>query len=125
MRRKRVKIVGVGRIRSNLRKLAWKKQAALHPCMVDIVSFVQRESMERTPVRTGDLMGSHRSYVRRMGNNILGIVQATKGYALFVHEAPPSTNFQSPWPRGRKFMERAINENRQGIWRRIKRWMKL
>jgi len=80
--------------------------------MKRVVTLIQRESMKRTPVRTGNLRGSHRTMVYGDGaKSMTGVVQLTANYAIYVHEAPPTTHFRSPWPKGRKFMERAIKDN--------------
>jgi len=117
-------IKGLDEIERNLRKMAKSMNKNLVPAMGDIVKTIQRESMKRTPIDTGNLRGSHRSRVIPTLRGVVGMIYVIASYGLFVHEAPPSTKFKSPWPRGRKFLERAIVDNKKKILDIIAEWMK-
>ena len=123
MKRGRIKIEGLQTIRNNLRRVEKNMKSNLHSAMVEVVADVQRFSMKRSPIDTGNLQGSHRSRVEKTWRGIRGAIWVTAAYALFVHEAPPSTRFQSPWPRGRKFLERGITDNLNAIKVRLKKWL--
>ena len=108
---KPIKIEGAAAISSALKKVAVTTEHNVRPALVEVVTFVQKESMKRTPIDTSTLQASHRSKVQGTGRNAVGMVWLLASYALFVHEARKSVNFKSPWPRGRKFLERAIVDN--------------
>ena len=120
----RVKITGHDSIVRNLNRVAKSMEHNLRPAMVELVAFIEGESMERTPIKTGHLQGSHRNKVRKTGKKIIGSIYLLAAYALFVHEAREGTKFRSPWPRGRKFLERAIVDNQREIKHMILKWVK-
>lgn len=115
---------GLREVERALKRVADRKLANLRPCLAEVVAYVQRESMKRTPIRTGNLQGSHRSRVIGRGMKAVGAIYLTAYYALFVHEAPPSTKFRSPWPRGRKYLERALVESTPKLRGIIRDWMR-
>jgi hypothetical protein len=117
------KIRGLREVEANLRKLAKRMKMNVRPAMVEVVTLIQRESMERTPIRTGFLRASHRSRVIGRGVKTVGTIFVTASYALFVHEASPATRFRSPWPRGRKFLERAVTDNLAQLIGIIRNWL--
>jgi len=121
----RVKITGEKQILRNLERVAAKMKRNLRPAMVSALALIQKESMKRTPVDTGNLMGSHRSRVTESGRKTIGTIYLTTAYALFVHEARKSVKFKSPWPRGRKFLERAIVDNLPEINKEITKWLRV
>jgi len=106
-----IKIEGQDFIMRRLQAVAKETEANLRPAITEVVAMLQRESMKRTPIDTGNLRGSHRSRVIGNGKKTIGAVYLTAAYALFVHEALSSVNFKSKWPRGRKFLERAFVDN--------------
>lgn len=122
---------GLDTIRNSLRAAVAIMKDNIRPCMVEITTKIQVESMKRTPVRTGALMGSHRTVVKHGPSRTEGIIYCTgdnkakRYYALYVHEAPPYVVFRSPWPRGRKFMERAIVENMGNLLGIIVKWLRI
>lgn len=118
------RIRGLDRVEANIRRLARKMKANVRPAMTQVVTLIQRESMERTPIRTGFLRASHRSTVRGTGMRTVGTIFVTAAYALFVHEASPAVKFRSAWPRGRKYLERAVTDNLDRILAIIRRWMR-
>ena len=121
----KVTITGQDEIIKNLKRLAKKMKGNLRPCMTEVVTLVQKESMIRTPVKTSNLVGSHRSKVTKDGTSgVIGSVYLLASYALFVHEARKTVRFESPWPKGRKFLERGITDNLMKIIDIIKDWMK-
>ena len=120
-----VKIKGLNEVRANLRKVTMHIHGNSRAAMVETVATIQRESMRRTPVDTGNLMGGHRTKVGGHGKKVWGIIYVLANYALFVHEAPPSTVFKSKWPRGRKYLERAITDNLTMIKANILKWVKV
>jgi len=123
MAKQKVKIKGLAKVNTALRQLERKMKANVRPALTEVTALIQKESMNRTPIRTGNLRASHRSAVIRRGlSGWYGVVYLTANYALFVHEAPPSTKFRSPWPRGRKYLERAIVDNLTRIVNIIRRW---
>jgi len=121
---KQVVITGQKQIIRNLQRVANRMKQNLRPAMVEVVSTIQRESMKRTPIDTGNLQAGHRSKVRGVARGIVGTVYTLATYALFVHEAPSTTKFKSAWPRGRKFLERAITDNVDEIVASIRKWLK-
>ena len=108
-------LTGQDEIIRKLKRLARTMPLKLVPTVTKIGVLVERESMKRTLIKTGDLQGSHRIKVFKTGGVVGVTIFLTKVYALFVHEAKEGTKFRSPWPRGRKFLERAINENTEQI----------
>lgn len=118
------RIRGLDEVQKNLRQVALRMRRNVRPAMVQVVTLIQRESMERTPIKTGFLRASHRSTVRGRGLRTVGTIFVTAYYALFVHEASPATRFRSAWPRGRKFLERAVTDNQERIRLIIKSWLK-
>ena len=119
------KTTPIGQIINNMKRGARKMETSAHAAMIRVVTMIQRESMKRTPIDTGNLQGSHRSSVTKDVKGIVGNIWVETVYALFVHEAREGTKFKSPWPRGRKFMERAITENVEAINSIFKRWIKV
>lgn len=122
---KKMKFKGMGRINNNLRRVERAMQANLVTGMRMVAGDVQRKSMDYTPIDTGNLRAGHRSRVDKRLGRVLGVVYVLAAYALFVHEAKPDTKFKSSWPRGRKFLERAMNDLAKDIRRKLKRWLKL
>jgi hypothetical protein len=120
--RRRV-LTGRKAIEAALRRVATDMKRNLTPAITDVTAFVQHESMDRTPLRTGNLRGSTRSIVRKYTGKVVGTVYLTAAYALFVHEAAEKVKFRSPWPRGRKYLERAMSENVGAIRAMIRRWL--
>jgi len=116
---------GLAEIRRNIRKVCKEMKRNCRPAVTQLVTEIQHASMDRTPIRTGNLKGSHRSriYKGSTGQALFGVVYLLAAYALFVHEAKPDTQFRSPWPRGRKFLERAINDNYQRLRVMLKTWL--
>lgn len=116
-------IKGLDEIRRNLRLVAKNMREGLVPSLQEVVRIIQRESMNRTPIDTGNLRGGHRSKVYAAGKSFVGAVYTLASYSLFVHEASEQVTFKSPWPRGRKFLERAITENLDLIRFTIRKWL--
>lgn len=77
--------------------------------------FVKAESMDRTPVKTGNLRDSHRveTYVSPEGP--AAQVQNTAAYSLAVHENLNARFSAGSGKGGAKFLERALNENRDRV----------
>ncbi len=123
MPKKQIVFSGQKEIIRNLNKVAKNMKRKLLPAMVQIVTTVQKTSMEYTPVDTSNLVNSHRVRVLKIGRGVIGTIYLLANYALFVHEARPSTNFQSPWPKGRKFLERAMVDNLVKINLIIRGWL--
>ena len=122
---KRIKITGMKEVNRNLRQLSRKMEKNVPPALAEVVSFVQKESMKRTPIDFGTLHASHRSKVEGTGKKARGIVYLLAAYALFVHFARKTVKFKSQWPRGRLFLERAITDNLKPIGKIIQKWMKV
>ncbi len=128
-----VTLRGLDTVCNNLRVLAAIKKENMRPAMGEIITLLMRESMDRTPIRTGALRASHRCKVTGTGRRTVGTVWVVgnlrrtqpnrRYYALYVHEAPPWTKFRSPWPRGRKFLERAFMENIPQVRAIIAKWL--
>ena len=112
---KKIYVSGLSGIQAKLKKYAKHLEDDAKPILVRVVAKVQKESMKRTPIQYGVLRASHRSTVSRGFGGWVGKVYLLAAYALFVHEAPEGTNFRSEWPRGRKFLERAITDNLKEI----------
>lgn len=123
MPRKQVIFTGQKEIIKKLNKVAKKMKHNLYPAMVHVVTTIQKTSMEYTPVKTGNLVNSHRIRVIKIGRGVIGSIYLLANYALFVHEANPSTKFQSPWPKGRKFLERAMVDNLVKINLILRGWL--
>lgn len=91
--------------------------------------LVEGESNRRVPVEYGNLRGS--SYARRAQDDPRAVeVGYTANYAVFVHEnleqklagEPRPSGLGTYWnPGGPKFLERALNENRDSILAIIQR----
>lgn len=118
---KRIQVTGLNEINRNLKEVARRMKKKIKPALRDVTTYVQKESMKRTPVDKGVLMGSHRPRVTKLGQRWIGSIYVLAAYALFVHEARELVKFKSRWPRGRKFLERAITDNIDEIIRRIRR----
>jgi hypothetical protein len=117
------KILGLAEVERNIRELARTMEANVRPAMTEVVAFITRESMERTPIRTGFLRASHRCKVVGSKVKTVGWIFVLANYALWVHEASRRVHFRSPWPRGRKFLERAVTDNLVVILAIIRKWM--
>jgi len=116
-------VAGVAGINKNIRKIARNQKISAVAAMKQVAIEVQRESMLRAPIDTGNLRGSHRTKIFARGAKIWAAIYLTAAYALFVHEASPDTQFQSPAPRGRKFLERGMRAAMPTIRRITKRWL--
>jgi len=91
--------------------------------------LVEGQSNRRVPVEYGNLRGS--SYARKAQDDPLAVeVGYTANYAVFVHEnleqklagEPRPSGLGTYWnPGGPKFLERALNENRDSILAIIQR----
>jgi hypothetical protein len=82
--------------------------------MLKAGTFIQGESQEIAPHRTGILIGSAftDSAFTSLGKGTKFIVRVgyTALYAAFVHEMPAKTNWTKP-DTGNKFLEKAVKNN--------------
>lgn len=125
MVKKKIRLRGLKEVQRNLKKVGRVSERNLKHAMTEVVVDVQRYAMTRTPIDTGNLRSSFKNKVEKTSKGYRGKIWNESSYALFVHEAPPSTHFKSPWPRGRKFLERGITDNLRAIKETIIKWLKI
>lgn len=101
-----------------------KSPLRLKSAMADTLAVITRKSMAYTPIRTGHLRASHRTAVFVAGRQIIGVIYVMAVYAIYVHEASPSVIFRSKWPRGRKFLERAITDKADTLVQKVRRYLR-
>lgn len=121
---KRIEITGLDEINRNLKQYAKRLKENERPALTEMVAVIQKTSMKYTPVDVGVLMGSHRARVTKLGKKWFGTIRLSAVYALFVHEAKKGTSFKSPWPKGRKFLDRAFTDKLKELQRILFKWMK-
>lgn len=88
---------------------------------------IEEESVLRSPVDEGNLQGSHESKVEDKKEDIIGHIyipanSPAADYALYMHESHYNLGEQSLAKQakvnvvvGRKYLERALNENRNKL----------
>ena len=74
--------------------------------------FIQRQSQLLTPVDTGNLRASARTFIVTYNRPVKVRVSYSAEYAVRVHEAPPSVNFIVGENR---FLQKAVDRNLQNI----------
>lgn len=107
---------GMSTVLRNITKEVAKVEGAERLALSQAALLVKRESMNRTPVDTGNLRASHETEVMNEGDGPKAEIRVGAEYALYVHEMPESNNFQRPGS-GPKFLERALYENQQEVLR--------
>lgn len=70
--------------------------------------LVDAKSKINTPVLTGRLRSSHRTFFAGFGSSFAGTVEPTANYAIFVHEG---TKFM----QGRPFLRNALEDSEDEI----------
>ena len=119
-----IKMTGLAEINRNIKKEAERLKGNEKPAITEMVALIQKTSMQYTPVDKGILMGSHRSKVRRQSKGWYGSIWLLAAYALFVHEAKQTTRFKSPWPKGRKFLDRAFTDKLDALRGILYKWLR-
>lgn len=92
--------------------------------MYQAVLLVERTAKIKTPVDTGNLIGSYSTNVKEHQNKITGEIRNSAAYAVYVHEMPKTNHFKKPGS-GPKFLEQALFENRDKIAQILARSVKL
>lgn len=119
-------ITGVEALMRELRRRQDKAHSATLGELYRAGLFVQGESQKRTPVEFGNLRGS--AYTQRTSNG--AEVGYSAAYAIYVHEnmeqklagQPRPSGLGTYWnPGGPKFLERAVNENKQTVREMVER----
>ena len=121
---KRIKMTGLKEVNSNLKRYAKRLKGNERPALTEMVALIHKTSMEYTPVDKGNLMGSHRSRVTKLGSKWYGTIYVLAVYALFVHEAKEGTNFKSSWPKGRKYLDRAFTDKLEKVKGILIKWLR-
>jgi hypothetical protein len=108
-------VTGLKEVLTNLsteiRKIEGRTAAGLHEAGI----FVQGESMEITPQKTGVLNNSaftNQPEIKNTGPSVT--VGYTATYAPFVHEMPTTFNYTKPGT-GPKFLQKAVANNQPMI----------
>ena len=121
---KQMKMTGLNEVNRNLKRYAKRLKGNERPALTEMVVTIQRTSMKYTPVDLGNLMGSHRNEVYKTITGWVGTIYLLAVYALFVHEAKEGTNFKSPWPKGRKYLDRAFTDKLEEIKGILIKWLR-
>lgn len=99
-----VKIQNIDEIRSAFSKAPAKMVVSLDKAIKKSVFSIQSQSQRNAPVDTGRLRASHMTGF----GTLMGFVQPTANYAIFVHEG---TRFMS----GRPFLLEAVQSEDQKV----------
>ena len=105
---------GMATVMRNLTKEVAKVQGAERVALGQAALLVKRESMNKTPVDTGNLRASHETEVMNEGSGPKAEIRVGAEYALYVHEMPENYNFKRPGS-GPKFLEKALYENQDQV----------
>lgn len=104
-----VHVEGLQEVQGKLNAAMGKLFRSSYVGMAALGEFVLSEARRRTPVDTGNLMGSSGMDIRSgpQGHTVIVFYEAS--YAIFVHEVP-ATHEAAP-VKDWQFLSRAISEN--------------
>lgn len=88
-----IKIKNLPQIRAAFSKAPFKMRKGVNEAIAKSVISVERESKQRTPVKTGYLRASHLTTLY----DLKGTIEPTANYAIYVHEG-------TRYMRGRPFL---------------------
>lgn len=120
-------IKGTDKVLKNLNKEIIKIHNRTSQGVLAAVTFIEGESNEIVPQKTGKLINSSFSGVRRkfiLFGKIIGRVGYTAKYADLVHEMPETNSFTKP-DTGPQFLLKAVTENVREILSIIQKRVRL
>jgi len=102
-----MRVRGIDKIKQQLQQHRDQTAASIRRGLWKVGLYIQRESMMRTPVDTGNLRASANTRIKQTARGASVRVVYTAAYAIFVHE-----NLYSRHTVGEaKFLVKAVTQN--------------
>lgn len=105
------KLIGVDKVLKNLNKEIRGIRGRTTRGIRESLLVIKGKSQDKTPIDTGNLVGSHYTEVGTIGKNPVGEVGVTADYGIFVHE-----DLEARHTVGEaKYLENAVRESKSEI----------